>query len=69
MDDDLRTGYAATAHVNGYEFTQGDGYRLPEYPFVAPAELTSGSVGHHPVVIVGGGLAGLTLACGLARHG
>lgn len=61
--------YADTAFVNGYEFTQGTGYVLPEYPFVPPPEIASGQTGHHPVVIVGGGLAGLTLACSLARHG
>jgi 3-(3-hydroxy-phenyl)propionate hydroxylase len=65
--DDLRTGYADTTFSNGYEFTQGAGYRLPEYPFEAPAELRSGEVAHHPVVIVGAGLAGLTLACALAQ--
>lgn len=61
--------YADTAFVNGYEFTQGTGYMLPEYPFVAPPEIASGQTSHHPIVIVGGGLAGLTLACSLARHG
>jgi 3-(3-hydroxy-phenyl)propionate hydroxylase len=61
-----RTGYADTAFSNGYEFAQGGGYQLPEYPFVEPEELRTGAVGHHPVVIVGGGLAGLTLACALA---
>jgi 3-(3-hydroxy-phenyl)propionate hydroxylase len=61
--------YEQTAFTNSYEFTQGTGYCLPEYPFVEPAELRSGETGHHPIVIVGGGLAGLTLACSLARHG
>lgn len=61
--------YAGTAYVNGYEFTQGSGYELPEYPFVAPPELASGAVAHHPIVIVGGGITGLTLACALARYG
>nr|WP_235965058.1 FAD-dependent monooxygenase [Caenimonas soli] len=51
------------------EFTQGSGYVLPEYPFVEPPEIASGEVSHHPIVIVGGGLAGLTLACSLARYG
>ncbi|HEY1226270.1 MAG TPA: FAD-dependent oxidoreductase [Ramlibacter sp.] len=55
--------------TNGYEFTQGGGYQLPEYPFVEPAELREGRPGHHSVVIVGAGLAGLTLACALARYG
>jgi 3-(3-hydroxy-phenyl)propionate hydroxylase len=67
----LRTGsgYAETAFTNGYEFTQGSGYRLPEYPFVPPPELRGGEVGPYPVVIVGAGLSGLTLACALAQYG
>jgi 3-(3-hydroxy-phenyl)propionate hydroxylase len=60
--------YAPAAFSNGYEFTQGSGYVLPEYPFVEPPEIRSGAPGHHPIVIVGGGLAGLTLACALARY-
>src|SRR4051812_6993602 len=66
--DESRIGYAEPAYSNGYEFAQG-GYQLPEYPFVQPAELREGRSGHHPVVIVGAGLAGLTLACTLARYG
>jgi 3-(3-hydroxy-phenyl)propionate hydroxylase len=62
-------GYAETAFSNGYQFTQGKGYVLPEYPFVAPPEITSGQVGEAPIVIVGAGLAGLTMACALARYG
>jgi 3-(3-hydroxy-phenyl)propionate hydroxylase len=61
--------YAETAFGNGYQFTQGKGYVLPEYPFVEPPEIRSGEVGHHPIVIVGGGLAGLTMACALAHYG
>ncbi len=61
--------YADTAFSNGYEFTQGSGYTLPEYPFVPPPEIGTGTPGHHPIVIVGGGLAGLTLACALAQYG
>ncbi len=60
--------YAATAFTQGYEFTQGTGYTLPEYPFVEPPELRTGQPSHHPVVIVGAGLAGLTMACALARY-
>ena len=67
--DELRTGYAETALTNGYEFTHGRGYQLPEYPFEVPAELAAGQVGEHPVVIVGAGLAGLTAACALASYG
>lgn len=42
------------------------GYELPTYPFVPPPELTGGARRRYPIVIVGGGLAGLTLACDLA---
>ncbi|MEY4125041.1 MAG: 3-(3-hydroxy-phenyl)propionate/3-hydroxycinnamic acid hydroxylase [Pseudomonadota bacterium] len=28
--------------TNGYEFTQGTGYTLPEYAFVTPPELVGG---------------------------
>lgn len=65
----MAVSYADTASSNGYEFTQGSGYALPEYPFVEPVEITRGEVSHHPIVIVGGGLAGLTMACCLARYG
>jgi 3-(3-hydroxy-phenyl)propionate hydroxylase len=58
-----------TAFTNGYEFAQGTGYTLPEYPFVAPPELATGEVKRHPIVIVGGGITGLTLACALADYG
>ncbi len=64
-----RSDYAETGFTNGYEFTQGSGYQLPEYPFVAPSELTSHKRIRHPVVIVGGGITGLTLACALAHLG
>jgi 3-(3-hydroxy-phenyl)propionate hydroxylase len=65
----MSEGYADTAFRNGYEFSQGSGYALPEYPFVEPEEVRTGEPSHHPVVIVGAGLAGLTMACSLARHG
>ncbi|TFZ01699.1 FAD-dependent oxidoreductase [Ramlibacter rhizophilus] len=61
--------YAETAFSNDYQFTQGSGYVLPEYPFVEPPEIKAGSPGHQPLVIVGGGITGLTLACCLARLG
>lgn len=61
--------YAGTAYSNGYEFTQGSGYALPEYAFEAPPELATGEASHHPIVIVGGGITGLTLACALAQFG
>ncbi len=61
--------YRETALTNSYEFTAGAGYELPEYPFVEPPELHSPTLVRHPVVIVGGGITGLTLACSLARLG
>src|SRR3990167_8083191 len=61
--------YRETAPSNGYEFSSGAGYDLPEYPFEAPPELQGGPLVRHPVVIVGGGITGLTLACSLARYG
>lgn len=64
-----QTRYKETAHTNSYEFTQGSGYVLPEYPFVPPPELSHPQTTRYPVVIVGGGITGLTLACSLARLG
>jgi 3-(3-hydroxy-phenyl)propionate hydroxylase len=63
------TAYRDTAPTNSYEFTSGSGYVLPEYPFVPPPELQNGTVVRYPIVIVGGGITGLTLACSLARLG
>ena len=60
---------APQAHTNGYEFSQGSGYALPEYASVVPESVSSGVVEHHQIIIVGGGLAGLTLACSLAQLG
>jgi 3-(3-hydroxy-phenyl)propionate hydroxylase len=57
------------AYTNGYEFSGGTGYALPEYPFVEPPEIRSSEVKRHPIVIVGGGITGLTLACALAQYG
>ena len=61
--------YTPVQAANGYQFSNGSGYRLPEYPFTPPPELTSGQVTRHDIVIVGGGLAGLTLACALNQYG
>ena len=44
------------------------GYELPVYPFVPPPDLAGGRR-RYPIVIVGGGLSGLTLACDLAGRG
>ena len=69
MPSHASSAFADVAYTNGYEFTQGSGYVLPEYPFATPPELATGTVGRHDVVIVGGGITGLTLACGLAARG
>jgi 3-(3-hydroxy-phenyl)propionate hydroxylase len=45
------------------------GYDLPVYPFVPPPELAGGARRRYPIVIVGGGLSGLTLGCDLANRG
>jgi 3-(3-hydroxy-phenyl)propionate hydroxylase len=47
----------------------GTGYELPVYDFVVPPELAERRTGRHRIVIVGGGLTGLTLACDLAERG
>ncbi len=65
----MSTAFTDPAYTNGYEFSSGTGYTLPEYPFVAPPELTQGAAARHPIVIVGAGLSGLTLACSLAQMG
>jgi 3-(3-hydroxy-phenyl)propionate hydroxylase len=44
-------------------------YELPHWPFVPPPDLGAGERIRYPVVIAGGGLAGLTLACDLALRG
>ncbi len=49
-----------------FRFTEP--YELPSWPFIPPPEL-DGATTRHPIVIVGGGLAGLTLACDLATRG
>ena len=61
--------FAEVNYTNGYEFTEGSGYALPEYPFVSPPELHTDQTLRHAVVIVGGGISGLTLACSLANQG
>ena len=61
--------YPNAAPRRGHEFSQGTGYQLPLYPFVEPPEITSGEVKRHAIVIVGGGICGLTLACALAGYG
>ena len=63
------SNYQDPAYTNGYEFTGGQGYELPTYPFVTPPELRGETGTQYPVVIVGGGISGLTLAASLAQLG
>ncbi len=44
-------------------------YELPEFEFKVPPELSAGGQSQYPVVVVGGGLGGLTMACDLANRG
>lgn len=44
-------------------------FTYPKYPYVRPTELNSEHVRHVPVVVVGGGMVGLTLAIDLGRKG
>jgi 3-(3-hydroxy-phenyl)propionate hydroxylase len=53
--------------MESYHFAPA--YELPSWPFVPPPELDAGVVARHPIVIVGAGPSGLTLACDLARRG
>ena len=61
--------YRAPIFTNGYEHTEGTGYVLPEYPFETPPELRGEPSPLYPVVVVGGGITGLTMACSLAVLG
>ena len=54
---------------NGYEFFTGTGYQLPEYPFTPPPELATDQITRHSVVIVGAGLARLSLAFAINQNG
>jgi len=53
------------------EFRFAEPYELPQWPFQPPPELAqpSAEITRHPIVIVGAGPAGLTLACDLASRG
>ncbi len=63
------SAYAPPAHTNDYQFSQGTGYVLPEYAAVVPDAVRTGKAEHHRILIVGGGITGLTLACSLAQLG
>ncbi len=51
------------------EFKFAPPYELPVYPFTVPPELQGSPMQRCPIVIVGAGPAGLTLACDLAQRG
>jgi 3-(3-hydroxy-phenyl)propionate hydroxylase len=57
--------------LNSDESSAQSGYSLPEYAYQRPPELGLASAPNlvYPIVIVGGGLAGLTTACSLAGMG
>lgn len=59
------------AHVEdrGIADDARDAYALPTYPFCTPPELLGAEQRRYPLVIVGAGLAGLTLACEFASRG
>ena len=61
--------HAAPNPNNGPELSQARHYGPAPHPFVVPPELRTGQAQRHPVVIVGGGIGGLTLACSLAQLG
>jgi hypothetical protein len=67
MSTQPRSTFAEVAYTNGYEFTEGSGYTLPEYPFVIPPELAHGTIGRHEIVIVGGGITGSPWHAGWLR--
>jgi 3-(3-hydroxy-phenyl)propionate hydroxylase len=54
--------------MGGAAQARGGGYQLPVFPYRRPAEL-DGERRRHRVVVVGGGLSGLTAACDLASRG
>ncbi len=60
---------ATIARVTPLPQPSPTGYALPEYAYVRPPELVHGPQPRYPLVIVGGGLAGLTLAADLAVRG
>jgi len=65
-----RTIFAGMNHPSpGPEPVADGGYELPEYPFVEPPDLHAAAPRRYPVVIVGAGLAGLTLAADLSQRG
>jgi 3-(3-hydroxy-phenyl)propionate hydroxylase len=66
-----KSTYSNPVVANCPEYRSQSGYSLPEYPFILPPELDATRTLHdiYPIVIVGGGISGLTTACSLASIG
>ncbi|MDB5821075.1 MAG: FAD-binding monooxygenase [Rhizobacter sp.] len=58
-----------TANPPSETFRFAPPYELPSFEFVAPPDIGRAGAKRYPVVIVGAGPAGLTLACDLAQRG
>ncbi|WP_408459293.1 FAD-dependent oxidoreductase [Paraburkholderia sediminicola] len=70
MPDNTRTTTTPPSSPATHTMVDGGaGYQLPVFPFVTPPELAGAAPRRYPLVIVGGGLVGLTLACDLATRG
>jgi 3-(3-hydroxy-phenyl)propionate hydroxylase len=71
-DQSTYTEYRAdpkSLRKRGDDVLRSGNFEYPTYPFVPPPELREKHVGRHKVVIVGGGLAGLTAAVDLGVRG
>ncbi|HVG52201.1 MAG TPA: FAD-dependent monooxygenase, partial [Xanthobacteraceae bacterium] len=72
MERDTYTEYRASPAAlrqRKDERLKSGNFEYPTYPFVTPPELRDGRSGRYPVVIVGGGLAGLTAAVDFGVRG
>ena len=70
MPDNTRTTTTPPSSSATHTMVDGGaGYQLPVFPFVTPPEFAGAAPRRYPIVIVGGGLVGLTLACDLATRG
>jgi len=65
--DEQRAAHSMTA--KSFQPSSMTGYVLPTYPYRTPPELVTGAAGEYPVIVVGGGLGGLTAALELGSRG